>query len=1133
MNTREETARFSFCSLDGRTRANSRRNRERTRRPTLESLESRELLSVTLHAFPNATTSTGNTSITSLGGQLWVAETSGNSAIAEVTTAGTLVKEFALPPRGQAAAPPRPKAIVAVTGTNGTLWFTTYGSGQNATGGLKDGLGAMTTSGQFSFFDVPAADPPSAITIGPDGRPWFLETSDLVRVDPTNQLTVFPLGSERGNTLNNFPGSLTAGPNLPNGDQTLYFTEGHGYNLVQFDVTASVANNASTFKAIPVPDGYSVDRSIVNGGDGTLWFAGGTALGPFSVVGQYDPATGAFSSHIDPSQTYTADAVTVGPDHNIWFVRDPYIIGEYDTTAKVFHAYSGTGLNRPYSITNGPDGNLWFTDRISGALGQVAFSPVASANLSLDPGATVATAPLGKSFSYTVKITNSGTADASNVVLTARLPDGFDYTGPNANGYSFDGAHTVTYTQPTLLAGQAVTASLPGFTSAVGVLGGNSTIFTMSVRSDTTTPTTAQTFPPVTVVQASAALRFVGGAPTTPVHPGGDFSYTIDETNGGPSDDSNLNVVVHLPAGVAYTGPIGESNGVVFAYNSTSTANEVTYTQSSFHVSTTPTRVTIPVHVSDTVDTASPLAADASASSDLNLISQNFNFPAVTVTAAASVDLVLSNPKVSESSAQLGDLLTYSLTIANVGSADATSVLVVTQLPQNLAFAGPTNDPHYRVFNLASGSFVFHDLDVLARSSQPVTETFQARVVTVAGQSANQPIPAMLSHASASQKDRTEANNYALFPSIPVSIPTVAHLGVEIQGPTGTVDTSNQDVAYTVTITNNGPATATGVRFNVVLPPSSGLTYVSSTVPINTPVANLAKGASLTTVIHAITNGGGVNSTATLTVVASSVNSLANVTGSISTPLVQPSVISVQIRADKTAIFVGQTLTYTVTVSNRGRTPLLGVYATGTVPTGMVLLNDKGVPTPKTTKPLSNLGNIAAGKTATYKFKVMATTPAWDDRLPTFQVSGTAGAIATGSPNQPTDFAATQTLTALLGSGYGPAPDVFVASIFQDLLHRFPTQAELWIQSKTLTTLDDEARLRAKGNVSKFATDIGKDQSDLYFEIVHSFKAEIDANTAHGKPPADAKTTLTNAGNARALADLADVKNIKKGITHR
>jgi uncharacterized repeat protein (TIGR01451 family) len=480
---------------------------------------------------------------------------------------------------------------------------------------------------------------------------------------------------------------------------------------------------------------------------------------------------------------------------------------------------TGSVPSIPAQITSSPDHNIRSADLQSHVRKLTVAAPV----LSLQVGASASSVPLGNSFHYTVTVTNSGGADATNVVMTARLPDGFNYTSPVTAGVSFDGLHTVTYTIPDLQPGDAnaATLTMSGYTSKTGTLGGTSTVATLSVQSDSTPPTAPQNFPAVTVVAPTATLTITGHAPTTPVHPGDRFTYSFNMTNAGPADDSNLSVAIQLPAGVSYTGPTGASGTGSFAYNSA--LDIVTYTQSSVPASAATTVVNLPVTVAATVDTTKPLNASAQVLSDLNPNAPGFRFPTVTLATATPptpIDLSITQATFAPS-LKVGDALAYVVTVTKPGSGTAKNVRVSetfnlsdTKYLGTFEQTGGTTRAVTTV-NVATDTVKGTETVtyLLGDMSQPTDKFFFLVSATQAG-----PLSVPTATVTSDTPDPNQNNNSAyagktvLYFTNPAAPATPASLYVAVQLETGADRplysgsiTVGRPLYYVITVRNNGP----------------------------------------------------------------------------------------------------------------------------------------------------------------------------------------------------------------------------------------------------------------------------------------------------------------------------------------
>lgn len=152
----------------------------------------------------------------------------------------------------------------------------------------------------------------------------------------------------------------------------------------------------------------------------------------------------------------------------------------------------------------------------------------------------------------------------------------------------------------------------------------------------------------------------------------------------------------------------------------------------------------------------------------------------------------------------------FQITVSNSGPDDATGVLIADSLPAGMIFVSADSAG----YNAATGQW---DVGVVP-AGQARTLTINARINDGLTQTT---ISNTASVVTLDQHDENESND-----SSTVSItPQVIDLRVTKTSNT-TLPLINTNVTFTVTVTNDGPHTATGVRLFDALP--SGLTYVSS-----------------------------------------------------------------------------------------------------------------------------------------------------------------------------------------------------------------------------------------------------------------------------------------------------------------
>jgi virginiamycin B lyase len=373
-----------------RVHAASRRVRDRKRRPALEPLEERQLLSVTFTTFSNGIPAGATPTGITVGpdGNLWFTEP-GSNQIGRITTAGAVTQFSGLPANSGASgitAGPSGSNQLYFTETNlnqigainlqtgaisqfsngipaganptnitlgpdGNLWFTEPGPGGQAIGRLNPTTGVIS---QF-FNGIPAGANPYDIVTGPDGNLWFTEpgTSQIGRITTSGVVTQFSTGLAAGAD----PTSIAPGPNVTVNGQTyltLWFTEQTANRVGQITIPQTNLNNVTLREfTTGLPTTFQ-PAYITAGPQSSMWFTSGvsaTGAPAFQGLGQ----------------------VTVGQ-----------VAGAATTTTPA--GQISTYADGPaYQITLGPDGNLWFTQPTAGVIGAAVVSTTSGVTPPLVP----------------------------------------------------------------------------------------------------------------------------------------------------------------------------------------------------------------------------------------------------------------------------------------------------------------------------------------------------------------------------------------------------------------------------------------------------------------------------------------------------------------------------------------------------------------------------------------------------------------------------------------------------------------------------------------------------------------------------------------------------------------------------
>jgi uncharacterized repeat protein (TIGR01451 family) len=318
--------------------------------------------------------------------------------------------------------------------------------------------------------------------------------------------------------------------------------------------------------------------------------------------------------------------------------------------------------------------------------------------------------------------------------------------------------------------------------------------------------------------------------------------------------------------------------------------------------------------------------------------------------AQAQADLALTKT-VSDATPNVGDQITFTITLTNAGPVAAAGVTVTDLLPVGFTFVSAT--PSQGTYTAGTG--LWNVGTVTAGAAQTLTIT--ATVVS----------PSVLSNtatiSASSQVDPVPANNSAT-----VSVtPEQANLALTKTVSAATPNVGDQ-ITFTITLTNAGPNTATGVQVTDVLPP--GLSFVSATPSQGTytpatgswNVGTIASGASTTLAIVAtVVSPNAQTNTATIADSDQFDPNPANNTASATETPQQASLAMAKTVSNATPI-VGGTITFTITLTNSGPNTATGVQVADVLPAGLTFVSatvSQGTYTPATG--LWDVGAVTAG----------------------------------------------------------------------------------------------------------------------------------------------------------------------------
>ncbi|TVX92936.1 DUF11 domain-containing protein [Paenibacillus agilis] len=811
--------------------------------------------------------------------------------------------------------------------------------------------------------------PPGAVLLG---------NSVIVNGVPqpgVNPATGIPLGTiEAGGTANvSFKVNVTS---LPSPQELVnQSTVGYAYhtpdgrtlidsvqsNTVTIPVSApnlSLAKS-SNYSSVGIGDNITYSINLTNSGiedvtdvsltdpipTGTSFVPGSVTINGVPAPGA-DPQSGILVGSIAPSVT-----VPVTFQVNVNAVPVPPTLVNQATASFTSGTFTGTSTSNTVQVN--------------------VFQPA----LTLVKSSELSNATVGDTFTYTIQVSNAGNIDA-NISITDAIPNGAVFV-PNS----------------VLVGGAPLPGADPQVGFSIGSLGVNSNVPVSFQVNVTNQPT-----PPVLSNQAAASFTFTlpdgrtlsGNAQSnvvnvpisvpdvsltqtanqTSVAVGDVITYSVTATNNGFEGLTAVQLTEIIPPGTSFVPgsvtvngtPVPGANpasGIVLGTLGTGQSVLVTY-QLQVNALPTPPEVLTQPTVSFTRGTFSG-----------STVADPLRIPVFQATLAAV-------KSANQTVASVGDTITYSVVVSNTGNIAATTV-VTDPVPGNAVFI-PNSVTIDGV--PAAGVNPTTGISITVSPTSSVTVTFQMNIITTpdGGDMSNQATAAFTFQLPDGRTKSGSVNSNIV--TIPVSLPSLS----VVKSTQATEAAIGDTITYSVLLTNESIEAITNVIVNDPLP--SGANFVAGSVTVNgtpLPTANPATGIF----VGVIAQSASATVTYQLQVISlppsQSIDNLASATFSLGTysstvpsnpvsvPVYEASITALK-SASQTVATIGDTLLYTIIVSNVGNTAATGVL-TDTTPTGSVFVPGSvtinGVSQPGVDPNVGvTLGTIAANGSVTVGFQV-------------------------------------------------------------------------------------------------------------------------------------------------------------------
>ncbi|MFS4448983.1 gliding motility-associated C-terminal domain-containing protein [Maribacter sp. 2307UL18-2] len=583
---------------------------------------------------------------------------------------------------------------------------------------------------------------------------------------------------------------------------------------------------------------------------------------------------------------------------------------------------------------------------------------IQSADLDIEKTANSAAPNVGETVVFTLTISNSSADTATGVSVNDVLPSGFNLTTVNNGGVSFGNTATwnglsVLGNGGSILLTYEATVNAP--TATPGEYVNNAQIIASDQYDPDSDPSTDATVDEdgngdgddddetlLVLNPAIGDLSLTKIVVDNDINPdvGSEISFEITVFNDGPNDAANVEVEDLLPSGFDFvlysaTSGIYNENTGIWRVGTVNSGDSET--------------LVIDVLVNATGDynnIAEVVASDVfdSDSTPDNGLATEDDQDDVMVVPIEYIDISLSKT-VDNETPDVGDSITFTLSVENSGPSEATNVQVLDILPNGFTYVSDNAGGNY---DSGTGIWVIGNLAIGASISMEVQVT-----VNPTGSYVN--TAEIISHTEVDE-DSTPNNN-VLTEDDQEQVIVMPRSLVDISVTKAADDMTpgiGSQINFTVTVTNDGPSDATNIVVTDVL--ESGYSFVSATPstgvfePLNGSwtIGNLANGATENIVITAIvlSEGSYVN-TAELTDLnefdidseAANNDATEDDQSTINPVPVLVSDLTLEKTVDNATPLVGENIEFTLNLTNFGPNDARGVTVAESIPTGYTYIS--------------------------------------------------------------------------------------------------------------------------------------------------------------------------------------------------
>ncbi|MGC9394370.1 MAG: hypothetical protein ACP5J4_05900 [Anaerolineae bacterium] len=591
-------------------------------------------------------------------------------------------------------------------------------------------------------------------------------------------------------------------------------------------------------------------------------------------------------------------------------------------------------------------------DRGNTATNQHATIIAATPDLEIDKSNGVDTVEPGDTLVYTLTITNSGPQGATGIRITDELPMHTAFVAASNDGAQTTPGIVTWPTFPLEGGGASVTRLLT--VTVVNPYPADTNVITntASVADDDANgpdPTPQNITTDTDAVFATPQLVIAKSNDVDTAYPGDALTYRITLTNTGNLEATNILITDTLPISTTFIAASdggAVDSGVVTWPTFSLVGGDASVSRLVIVTVDSP----LPAGVNAITNTVAAIAPGQTLLTETQHVD----------TVIAAPDLALTK-RASNVTVEPGDALAYTLTYANLGNQEATSVIITETVPAHSTFDPAASHPNwictetictYAIASLPAGTTRSITFTVNVTNTLPTGIT---QIVNAAG----------IADDGDNGADTNPLNNTA-----GVSTPVIAAPDLTLTKSDGSVTTApGATLVYTLTYVNVGNQAATNVIITETVPAHTTFNVAASTpgwtcadgAPAGTPctydAGNLEAGDSNSNTIQFAVNvvtpiPAGLTHIHNTAAIADDGNNgadpnLLNNSATIATPIEATPDLEISKSNGVDTVEPGDTLVYTLTVTNNGPQGATGARITDELPahTTFVSASDGGAQT--------------------------------------------------------------------------------------------------------------------------------------------------------------------------------------------